>query len=122
MQTILTDRQNMSKALELPQSFLKGANSFLVHTGAVRNMTSADLNIEQELKTLGFDINDFVNIVNEGILIGHQTDPNALNTFESDSPFNTVVLQVAHHAALEGSVAMIATILEVSNLKFSSSN
>ena len=67
------------------------------------------------MKKLGLDIGDFVQLINNGIAIGHETNQSELNPFDSYyiPELNTTVIQVASHAAFQGGASIIAAIFEV---------
>ena len=57
----------MVTALELPQKAVVEAASLLVETGGSRNLTNSDFTVGQDMKKLGLDIGDFVQLINNGI-------------------------------------------------------
>ena len=105
----------MVTALELPQKAVVEAASLLVETGGSRNLTSSDFTVGQDMRKLGLDIGDFVQLINNGIAIGHETNQSELNPFDSYyiPELNTTVIQVASHAAFQGGASIIAAIFEV---------
>lgn len=76
-------------------------------SGGNQNLTSTDFNISNEVKAIGLDINDIVEVVNEGVVDGHET-----NTSGLAGP------RVAKNAVLKGGIYMIYAILEVNDLDF----
>ena len=86
----------MVTALELPQKEVVEAASLLVETGGSRNLTNSDFTVGQDMRKLGLDIGDFVQLINNGIAIGHETNQSELNPFDSYyiPELNTTVIQV----------------------------
>ena len=64
------------------------------------------------MRKLGLDVGDFVQLVNNGIAVGRETNQSELNPYDIPA-LNTTVVQVATHAAFQGGAAIIEAIFEV---------
>lgn len=67
-------------------------------------------NIAAQIKQLGLNLDDLVDVVNSGVSMGLDSDSDVL---PSDPDFNTPAQQVAYNAALQASAVLISVILNV---------
>lgn len=66
--------------------------------------------IAAQIKQLGINLEDLVDVVNGGVLMGLESNSDVLL---NDPDFDTPAQQVAYNAALQASAVLISVILDV---------
>lgn len=80
-------------------------------------ITTDAFDTADQIGALGLDLDDLVDIVNNGVQLGRGSNASVVDSEDSDD-FGTPALQVAHNAALQASAVLISVILDVRALPF----
>ena len=107
-----TKLKDVGKALNLPLLFLSEAETAITNAGDGQFVSTDDFSIGDQVKAIGIDISNLVDVINNGVAVGLLSNSSVVIQDDADL-FGTPALQVALNAALQGSASLISIVLDV---------
>ena len=107
-----TKLKDVGKALNLPLLFLSEAETAITNAGDGQFVSTDDFSIGDQVKAIGIDISNLVDVINNGVAVGLLSNSSVVIPDDADL-FGTPALQVALNAALQGSASLISIVLDV---------